>query len=247
MKKKEQIHEILLTPIYCDKKHEGVSRVDNKIISGQNYYSTADEDMSDFAIGFYNIVYKDLLSSNPILKDDGYLLNKEFAGDTMNSFNTIANITPGAGISRKGRTIDKEWPEYLKHYHNKYNCLANFWILPLQLGRTRNGALNKSTNPINDYMDRFLEKVYSEIRFDGCDREYFRCFKSWDEFSSIHFLTNNYVNKELEVDLYSIHNENGSEDFIIKALEKIGRRAECIAESKYAEQLWNYFNDYQLF
>lgn len=247
MKRKEQIREILLMPIYCDKKHDRILRINNKIMTGQKYYSNADEDMSDFAIGFYNIVYKDILNSNPILRDDGYLLNKEFAGDTMNSFNTIANITHGAGKTRKKRTIKEEWPEYLRNYHSRYHCLANFWLLPMEVGRTTKGVLNKSTKPINDYMDRFLEMLNSKVRFDVCEREYFRCFKSWDEFSSIHFLTNSYLDQELKVDNYSIDNKYRSEDFIEKAIEKIEKRAECIAESKYAEELWHYFNDLLLF
>ncbi|MGL5087167.1 MAG: hypothetical protein ACRC68_15880 [Clostridium sp.] len=94
----------------------------------------------------------------------------------MNSFNTIANITPGAGKSSKTRTPDKNWPEYSRNYFNRYHYLANFWILPMETGRTTKGVLNKAIKPINDYMDRFLELIHSEIRFDGCDREYFRCF-----------------------------------------------------------------------
>lgn len=247
MKKEDQIREILLMPINCDKKHDRILRVDNKIYTGQKYYSNPDEDMSDFAIGFYDIVYKDILNSNPILKDNCYLFNKEFAGDTMNSFNTTANITLGAGKTCRKRTAEEKWPEYLRNYHSKYHCLANFWLLPMEIGRTIKGALNKSTNPVKDYMDRFLEMVHSEIRFDGCGREYFRCFKSWDEFSSKHFLINSYLDQELKVNLYSTYNKNRSEDFIEKALEKIKQRAKCIAESKYAEELWHYFNDWQLF
>ena len=245
--KKEQIREILLMPICCDRKHDRILRVDNKIQTGQKYYSNPDEDMSDFAIGFYDIVYKDILNSNPILKDNGYLLNKEFAGDTMNNFNTTANITPGVGKYYKKRTDEEKWPKYLQNYYSKYHCLANFWILPMEIGRTIKGALNKSTNPVKDYMDRFLEMVHSEIRFDGGDREYFRCFKSWDEFNGKNFLINAYLDQELKVDLYSNYNKDRSEDFIEKALEKIKYRAECIAKSKYAEELWHYFNYWQLF
>lgn len=53
MKKEDQIQEILLMPIYCDKKHDKISREDNKIKTSQKHYSKPDEDMSDFAIGFY--------------------------------------------------------------------------------------------------------------------------------------------------------------------------------------------------
>jgi hypothetical protein len=112
---------------------------DDKVLSGQKYYSSADADMSDFAIGFYEIIYKEILKGKPILGQKGSLRNSEFAGDTMNSFNTIANCTPGAGKSSRLRTEKEEWPEYLRVYHSQYHCLANFWILPMDIGRTTKG------------------------------------------------------------------------------------------------------------
>lgn len=247
MKKEDQIRKILLMPIYCDKKKDTILRVNNKIKTGQKYYSGIDIDMSDFAIGFYNILYKDILSSNPILIDNGHLMNNEFAGDTMNSFNGIANITPEAGKSHEKRTEKEKWPEYLRDYHSKYHCLANFWILPMEVGRTTKGRLNKSTKPTNDYMDRFLEMLHSEIRFDESDRAYFRSFKSWDKFCDIHFLKNSYLDQGLKVDRYSTNIEVSSKDIIDKVLKKIEERAKSIAESKYAEELWHYFNNLQLF
>lgn len=240
--KKDQIIEILLMPIYCDKKYDRISRVDNKIQTGQKYYSKPDEDMSNFAVGFYDIVYKNILNSKPILEDNGCLLNKEFAGDTMNSFNNIANKTPGVGKSYKTRADKEYWPEYLRNYHSKYHCLANFWLLPMDIGRTIIGELNKSAKA-KDYMDRFLKIVHSEIKFDECDREYFRCFKSWSEFTDKHFLINSYLDQESKVDLHSNCN---SEYFIEKVLDKNKQRAKCISESEYAEELWKYFNDCQL-
>lgn len=247
VRKTDQIREILLMPICCDKKQDKISREDNKILSGQKYYLTTDADMSDFAVGFYEIVYKDILNSKPLLEHNGSLWNNEYAGDTMNSFNTVANITPGAGKSRSQRTAKEEWPEYLRNYHSKYHCLANFWILPMEIGRTIKGTLNKAINPIGDYMDRFLKMVHSEIGFDRYSREYFRCFKSWDEFTCKHFLINSYLDQELKIDLYSNSNEDRSRNFIKIALDKIEQRAECIAKSEYANELWEYFNEWHLF
>ncbi|MCO7124602.1 hypothetical protein NIE88_02255 [Sporolactobacillus shoreicorticis] len=247
MGKTDQIREVLLTTICCDKKQSKISREDNIILSGQKYYSSTDADMSNFAVGFYEIVYKDILNSKPLLKHNGSLWNNEYAGDTMNSFNTVANITPRAGKSRVQRTAMEEWPEYLQNYYRKYHCLANFWILPMEIGRTTKGILNKAINPTGDYMDRFLEMVHSKIRFYGYDREYFRCFNCWGEFTDKHFLINSYLNEELKIELYSNFNEDKSRKFIKKALEKIGQRAECIAESEYANKLWEYFNEWNLF
>ncbi|NRT71129.1 hypothetical protein [Clostridium beijerinckii] len=248
MEKEDQVYEILLMPIYCDKKHDKISREDNKIKTGQKYRSMPDEDMSDFAIGFYEIIYKDILNSKPLLEKNGSLRNNEYVGDTMNSFNTIANIIPEAGKSSSERTAKEEWPEYLRTYHSKYHCLANFWLLPMEIGRTTKGKINKAIKAIGDYMDRFLEMLYSEVRFDESDgSKYFSCFKNWNDFTDRHFLKNSYLDKKLKVDLYSNYNEDRSEYFIEKALDKIEQRAKCIAKSNYAEELWNYFNKFQLF
>lgn len=241
MNKINQIYNLLLTPICCNKNYNGITCVHNRIYSGQKYYSTPDEDMSDFAIGFYEIIYKEILQSNPLLNEKGYLLNKEFAGDTMNSFNGVANITPGAGKSRKLRTSQENWPKYLIDYYNKYHCLANFWLLPAELGRTTKGELNKAKRPINDNMDRFLQMVYTKVKFTETSTEYFNCFNNWIDFVSKHFLINSYLNTDLEIDKYSDFTELKYEMFITKALEKMEKRATCIADSKYAGDLWEYF------
>ncbi|MGL5087168.1 MAG: hypothetical protein ACRC68_15885 [Clostridium sp.] len=74
MNKKDQVRQILLMPISYDKKFDRILRVNNKINSSQKYYAVADADMSDLATGFYNIVYKDILNYNPILKDNSFYL-----------------------------------------------------------------------------------------------------------------------------------------------------------------------------
>lgn len=245
MKKEEQVYKILLMPIYCDNKKDEICRINNRINTGQKYYASIDMDMTDIAVGFYNIIYKDILNSNPLLKNNGQLFNKEFAGDTMNSFNNIANITPGAGKSQKQRTEDQKWPEYLSEYHSKYHCLANFWLLPMEIGRTTKGLLNKTTKPKCDYMDRFLDMIYTEVNFNEPDREYFRGFKNWEDFCSVHFIEKSYLDKNLNVDMYSINND--SSRIIDSVLNKIEVRAKHIAESKYSKELWDYFNKLQLF
>lgn len=60
--------------------------------------------MSNLAIEFYKIIY-DIDDIDDILDESGNLLfGKQFAGDTMCSFNTIANKVPEAGRSKKQRT-----------------------------------------------------------------------------------------------------------------------------------------------
>lgn len=234
-----QVYEVLLTPIICCKSYKGTFREGDKIFTGQKYYSGADEDMSDFVIGFYEIIYRDILKGALILDKRGYLENKEFAGDTMNSFNTIANKTPGAGKSRSTRTPETEWPQNLVDYKNFYHCLANFWLLPMDVGRTTRGKLNKAKSPISDYVDRFLTMLSTYIEFNSIDRQYFSCFKDWKDFVDKHFLDEAYVSKELNVLEYS-HDESR---FIEEAKEKIRLRAKHIAESKYLDELWHYFKE----
>lgn len=70
---------------------------DNVIYSPQLYKRNPDEDMSDFSVGFYKIVYKDILGENnvEILNEDGTYKNENYMGDTIHSFNSLANVILG--------------------------------------------------------------------------------------------------------------------------------------------------------
>lgn len=155
----------------------------------------------------------------------------------MNSFNTIANKTPGAGKSRLQRTQEEQWPQQLIDYKNSYHCLANFWLLPMEIGRTTRGELNKAKSPISDYVDRFLNMINEQVKFAGIDRPYFHYFKDFQDFADKHFLIGVYVTENLEVIEYS----QDESTFIEKANQKIKGRAKRITESKYVDELWNYF------
>lgn len=239
--KKNAVYELLTMPICCDKEVEGIYRKDNVIYSGQKYDKSADPDMSDFAAGFYEILYKDLLSE-PLLKESGKLNDVLFAGDTMNSFNTVANITPGAGNSSKNRTPQSEWPEYLIKYCNFYHCLANFWLIPLEMGRTLEGSLNKAS-AAGDYMDRFISLLIKEAVWKN---PYFITFGGRDNFIKKHFL-NAYISygtgnsEDLAVNMYSY--DKNPENIISAMTGRIKQRARDIAESEFAPELWTYFEN----
>ena len=64
--KENTVYKILLTPIKCDKNIPKICLKDTVIYSPQLYKSTPDEDMSDFSVGFYKIVYKDILGGNNV-------------------------------------------------------------------------------------------------------------------------------------------------------------------------------------
>ncbi|MDO4799577.1 MAG: hypothetical protein Q4A52_03550, partial [Bacillota bacterium] len=104
--KKQQVYRILTMPIISDKNAGGFQIRDGKIYSGYR---------------------KSLLDAQ------GYLVDKEFAGDTMCSFHTVANRTPGAGSSASRRTAPENWPQILREFYRSYHCLANFWLLPMEL------------------------------------------------------------------------------------------------------------------
>ena len=96
-KKQNDVKKILLTPI---KLGEEISLENNCIFTKQTYKGSFDPDMSAVAVGFYEIIY-----GLKILDGKGYLLNKEFAGDTMCSFNTIVNLKNKGQVLKIGQFI----------------------------------------------------------------------------------------------------------------------------------------------
>ena len=124
---KEIVKKILLTPIECNKRYKTIKLVNGEICSPQKYYCGEDCDMSDFAVGFYEIIYANIIPGKKIL-NNGFFTSKEFAGDTMNSFNSLANIILDNN-DKNSRSSKDIWPDYLEKYEKDYHCLANFWVI----------------------------------------------------------------------------------------------------------------------
>ncbi len=242
--KQKKIYEILMTTIKCNErsKKATVIRKNGSIIeTTQTYYSGLDADMSDFSVGFYEILYQDILDTKPILNDKKHFFNNDFAGDTMNSFNTIANRVPEAGKAANTRTSAKLWPEYLQDYNKQYHCLANFWLIPMGIGRT-SGELSKTGNGRQDYMDRFLIYFKNNVskykyKYSG----YFEKINSISDLAERNILMGNYVDTNMVIDEFSNREDANAEIIIEKITEKIKNRAIAISESKYADALWEYF------
>lgn len=243
------VKEILLCPIIASKHFDGIrlftdSEGNKIILSGQKYGSIADEDMSDFAIGFYETVYQGLIPDK-LLKEDGGLSNMQFAGDTMN-----AKVYCGKDVD-----ANSSWK-------SKYHCLANFWLLPVNVGRssaktpTDERKYSKSKNGINDFLDKFL-KHYSDnyIEYAHTYGDYVNCMaQDRDEdknskptgigaFYKNHCLLGSFV--ENENDGYKITNfscDNKKLDINIceDVWNLIKRRAGKLAE-ECGEQLYEYF------
>lgn len=240
-----QVYEILLTTIECDKyKYREIYKKDGILYTGQRYSSRySDADMSDLAIGYYEILYKKILGGNRMLRDNGELVDAHFAGDTMNSFHTVANRVPGAGKSRKQRkSIPKiQWPKQLREYELNYHCLANFWILPLDVGRTLK-PMSKA-RVARDYMDRFLKVLCKDMKSYKAKYEpYFIRLGEFSGFANTHFLIGNNLNENMQIKEYSTPIKDGKE-FIRNAQEMMKHRADLISKSEHAEALWDYFNE----
>lgn len=251
-KKRKQVYGVLITPIECIGFSDGtvnIKKTGNIIKTTQTYYPykkwrcPLDEDMSDFAMGFYEILYKGLLGGNRMICDDD-LVDRFYAGDTMNSFNYIANLFPQAGRSRNSRTPNYMWPKVLQEWELKYHCLANFWIIPMEIGRKNDNEFSKGSyeNGLNDFMDRFLDLMSIS---DNFNKVFLGTYKSIDELAIIHFLQGSYVTEHTTIIRFSDKTDK-PEIMIEKIFNCIKIRAKAIADSDYALELWNYFYSWGL-
>ena len=260
-KQKEDIIKIMMTPIECTGYSNGNPsiKIENGIIkTTQTYYPykkwngkdvdiPLDPDMSDFAIGFYEILYKNILSKKILANDDG-LTNDQYAGDTMNSFNTIANKVPEAGKTTNCRTPEEQWPQWLRDYYHKYHCLANLWMIPLEVGRkSDNMSFCKASydNETCDYMDRFL--LFHRERFFSFKEkypDYYSKMKNYNDFENEHCLHRNFICECGHISKFS--NINDTKKMVFEITRLIRKRAESIADSDCAEQLLFYFKQNSL-
>lgn len=237
--KQEQVYDILVMSISCDKKYKEIVIKDGIILTSQKYCRDADEDMSDFSIGFYERLYQDLLVGNALLDKDGYLVNKEFAGDTMNSFNTLANAI--LCDSDKGhRAPEDKWTTILKNYYLLYHSLANFWLLPMRIGRM-SAKLNKY-----DSVDLFLNRLSRE--FDIFKKEkyvdYFNDIKNFEDFCDKHYVRSGRNDSEV-LEMYK--ERETCLKIVENAIDDIENRAKDISTSKYSVILWEYFASLRLY
>lgn len=236
---KEKLTELLLRPIVCSRKCKSI-KIENGIIStGQEFYTKPDEDMSDIAIVFYEIIYSKVLNGAKLLTKNEKtkitdISNCCFAGDTMNSFNTIANF-----IKREHKELSKEDRDLLEKYQKKYHCLANFWILPACLGRR-----SKKGNNL-DSMDIFLNGL--EKDYDGIVKKHKSYYAVWSDFSNFrkdHFLGG--YEKINTSTIRTLYAEKDVKNLINTAITRIERRAKDISESDIGKELWNYFCEHNL-
>ena len=248
----KQVYEVLLMPIKCE-NHCGFGN-DRKVIirkerncvkTTETYWRSykdketgalfrypfkPDCDMSDFACGYYEIIYKDILKDvQKLVDDDGELVNREFAGDTMTSVSKLPQLK------------------------DSYHCLANFWMVQEFIGRTSKYTLDKyrkwsktsSVYNIQDFMDRFLVLVDENFEeYKSLYPSYFKNIDTFKTFVEIHHLGGVYVDEDYNVIKYSNNIDKSTPNILLKVMKK---RAEKISKSKYVDKLWDYFNEYGLF
>lgn len=240
-KKTQDVYKILMTPIRSTRYSESkpnIKKVGSVIETTQTYWpqyidkDTAkpfryefrpDCDMSDFACGFYEIIYKDILIDQNIVDEDGNFTNKIFAGDTMNSVSKLPILK------------------------DSYHCLANFWLIPMHIGRTSKYTpiekmkWSKMSNDydIQDFMDRFLLLLKHNFgTYKVMYKEYFKNIDAFKQFADIQFLKGSYTDEKYDIIEYSHILDKATKDTIYDFMKK---RAKAISESKHVEELWEYF------
>ena len=243
--KRRLVYSILTTPIIVIEKieHKEDAKIyfkDGAIFSTQLYVGTEDPDMSDFAVGFYEILYDELLKKTSegidrILNDDHKFINDKFAGDTMNSFNIIAKMIDGLDKEKRKNVPLNEYPDILQKYYNSYHCLANFWLIPMEHGR-KSCKLNSY-----DSLDLYLNKV-EEGWGDFKEKGYFREFKNFDEFKKVHYVDVLKRDDETIKDWYK--QKDTGKELIEWAINNILARARAITQDdKMTEALYGYFKE----
>lgn len=242
--KEKWVYAILLTPIDCDKKFSKIELKDGIIKTPQLYYSTADEDMSDLSIGFYKILYEDILKDKSknedgeiLLDRKGHYINEDYMGDTMHSFNSLANAIFSVP-SAKQWPPEEEWPPELIDYKIKYHCLANFWVIPMKHGR-RGKKLS-----YYDSVDYYLYKVHKDFFESQSQKEgYFANFSNWDCFLETHCISSYSVKKEDSLlDVYKIEDRDKHLNELARINKAWEDRALEIAK-KHGNKLYKYFTE----
>lgn len=269
--RKNILTKMLLTPVVVDKLATSIQKEGNTWISPQIYKGAGDPDMSDLSVAFYEIVYKDILPKNKVLEELGEkkikdFENRSFAGDTMNSFNTIVGKMiktlkiykevmdrggmPSTSDERMEIILKSDAKEETKALFRKFYCLyhslANFWIVPMEIGRGSTKRISTDSISLDpqDYMEGFLSGVennWSDLKKQESYSFYFKKFDGYDDFREKHFISETDYPKYIKdkTGKRDPLNEEDATAIVSGMISAIENRAELLSESKYAEQLWN--------
>ena len=230
--KKLAVYDVLLTPIIVEKKSE-YKRIGNIIFSPQKYYGYEDPDMSDLAIEFYKIMY----NKNEIINTSGKIIDINCAGDTINSFNTLANELNPKYNNRwdNNDNLKIHIDPFQTYLRNQVHCLSNFLLIPLYDGRK-----SKKHNKF-DSVDKYLNDIKTNWE-DICaqNSKYLNNIKDFEDFCKLHHVHYNEDNikKYDEKDYNYLQN---------KMISFIKNRAEEISDNEdLCEKLYALFNSKNL-
>ena len=208
---KEDIKKILLLPIKPTTRKKIDIHIEEKdcveeIITGVRYIPSGSKTGKlDCDVSDFAIkFYETVYGKVPILNSNRSPVNDEFIGDTMNTI----------------------------HKNINYHCLANFWILPSDLGRT---IKKYSKAKADDRMEFFLMDLkYNYSIYRDLYPEYFDFFENFENFCEKHFLDEAYFDEHDKSILSTMQEAN-----VIKIIED---RAETIASRK-TKELYNLFSE----
>lgn len=279
----ESLKNLLLMPIKVDKLAQSIQREKDIIISPQSYKGIGDPDMSDLSVTFYEIVYRDILPANHLLgtgENDSFKNSFEdpsFAGDTMNSFNTIAGklirflkiggvpmsscyYMPDDSAGRLrlilASDVSKETKDIFKKFYALYHSLANFWVIPLAMGRTspKKVFIGENWLSTQDYMWKFLtylKENWTDLQQQSClgkfedsleqQQAYFNKFEHYQQFVEKHCIDES-IYKAATKDKTSNRgalDEKQTIEAVKDMIAAIEKRAELLSKSRYNEELWH--------
>ena len=229
--KQKELEEILLMPIEKKKGISGFYIENGTIYTSQKYKGQFDYDMSNVAVVFYSILY----SLNP----DEIFNNDEFKGDTMNS-----------SLKYYKSSLEKK-----NMWNKQRHCLANFWILPKDIGRTVKGLTSEQKkyckhskeSKLHDYMDNFLSFMPNNLGYYFSNhKEYFDKLSIHkdnflEDMSSVHYLEDGYIiqNRVLKID------KNIKDGVYDDWNNRLNQRAHLISHSDKWKELYDALTKYK--
>lgn len=208
--KQQTIKKILLYPIKTTTRKIvdiKIQKIDNRktINTGMRYIPSGSKSGSlDSDVSDLAIQFYEVIYNKTPLLTNRNPTSNDFIGDTMNTIHKDIN----------------------------YHCLANFWLLPSDLGRT---IKNFSKAKAADRMDFFLMDLKHNYSFyRNLYPIYFDHFKNFDNFCEQHFLDEAYFDKTNKNIISTMQKD--------KVIDIIDQRAKTISIKK-TNELFALFHD----
>lgn len=210
--KEKYVYNILLLPIDTITRNKKQPYIKNNRIQTGEIYIPAGSKMNgalDADMSDIAIKFYETIYSTNILAVDRKPINRNFMGDTMISI--------------------------YKNEINNYHCLANFWVLPEDIGRNLKSEFSRGrATGLADRVDSFLADLKNrKDKYKEAFPDYFEKMGFDEIFYEKHYLINSFVDEtNMIIRIYSVD----------KAKEAICNRAAFIAKER-GEELYNLFQN----